>query len=110
MGKDFSESMGNYISEWVGTIKSESMGTFTRNQQSTFQEISKSSFRPLPVIMPSPAVHEAFDRQIRPLYERIVANERESKTLAATRDLLLPKLMSGEIRVQDAEEALVVVA
>ncbi len=32
MGKDFSESMGNYISEWVGTIKSESMGTFTRNQ------------------------------------------------------------------------------
>jgi hypothetical protein len=32
MGKDFSESMGNYISEWVSTIKSESMGTFTRNQ------------------------------------------------------------------------------
>ena len=28
----------------------------------------------------------------------------ENRTLAATRDLLLPKLMSGEIRVKDAEK------
>ena len=73
---------------------------------STFQEISKSSFRPIPVIVPPLSVREAFDRQIRPLHDRIVANERECKTLAATRDLLLPKLMSGEIRVKTAEKIL----
>ena len=37
------------------------------------------------------------------LNERIDLSRRENKTLAATRDLLLPKLMSGEIRLRDAE-------
>jgi type I restriction enzyme S subunit len=32
-----------------------------------------------------------------------VANERESRTLAQLRDTLLPKLISGELRVKDAE-------
>ncbi len=35
--------------------------------------------------------------------ERIAHNERESRTLAAIRDVLLPKLMSGEVRVGEAE-------
>ena len=35
--------------------------------------------------------------------DRISHNERENQTLAATRDLLLPKLMSGETRLRDAE-------
>jgi type I restriction enzyme S subunit len=42
---------------------------------------------------------------IAPLFDRQIANDLESRTLAATRDLLLPKLMSGEIRVRDAEKA-----
>jgi len=33
----------------------------------------------------------------------VVSNERESRTLAALRDTLLPKLISGDLRVQDAE-------
>jgi type I restriction enzyme S subunit len=41
---------------------------------------------------------------IGPLLDRQDLNNLESRTLAATRDLLLPKLMSGEIRVKDAEE------
>lgn len=41
---------------------------------------------------------------IDPMFERIAANDRESQTLVATRDLLLPKLMSGEIRIKDAEK------
>ncbi|SHF47159.1 hypothetical protein SAMN05444279_1595, partial [Ruegeria intermedia] len=39
-----------------------------------------------------------------PMLERIIANERESRTLAQTRDLLLPRLMSGELRVAEAEK------
>jgi type I restriction enzyme S subunit len=35
--------------------------------------------------------------------ERMAENERESRILAALRDTLLPKLISGELRVKDAE-------
>ena len=46
---------------------------------------------------------QTFDEWVRPLYERIVENERESRTLTALRDTLLPKLIRGEIRMKDAE-------
>lgn len=49
-------------------------------------------------------IWERFAEVNDPLFERIAANDRESQTLAATRDLLLPKLMSGEIRIKDAEK------
>ena len=35
-----------------------------------------------------------------PLYEQLVEKERESRTLAALRDTLLPKLISGELRIE----------
>jgi len=69
---------------------------------STFQEISKANFRPIEVIIAKPEILRAFDEAVTPLFERIVANEKESHALAATRDFLLPKLMSGEARVADA--------
>lgn len=53
--------------------------------------------------LPSEPVLEAFNECVEPMLDRIVANIHESRTLAATRDLLLPKLMSGEVRVKDAE-------
>lgn len=71
---------------------------------STFQEISKANFRPIELTVASAQILRAFDDATTPLFERIVANEKESATLAATRDLLLPKLMSGEIRIKDAEK------
>ena len=46
---------------------------------------------------------EQFHRACATLYERAEHNRRESRTLAALRDALLPKLLSGEIRVKDAE-------
>lgn len=48
---------------------------------------------------------EAFAALVDVLRSRIGHNEFERQTLAATRDLLLPKLMSGEIRLRDAEHA-----
>ena len=66
---------------------------------STFLEISKGNFRPLPLVVPDTGAMSAFDRLTRPLYERVVSNERESRTLAALRDALLPKLVSGEMKV-----------
>jgi type I restriction enzyme S subunit len=70
---------------------------------STFLEISKSSFKLIQVVLPSTSVMAAFDRMSRPMYYKVVENERQSHVLAALRDALLPKLISGEMRVKDAE-------
>ena len=70
---------------------------------STFAEISKKVFRHVPVIVPSQQVLTAYEGIVRPLYDRIGANTKESASLARTRDLLLPKLMSGEIRLAGVE-------
>ena len=71
---------------------------------STFAEISKKAFRPVPVTIPSEEVLTAYENIVRTLYDRIVVNTKESASLAQTRDLLLPKLMSGKIRVGDADK------
>lgn len=73
---------------------------------STFQEISKRNFRPLPVAVAPPGVRDAFDQQAGRWVDLISANEEQSRTLAALREALLPKLMSGELRVRDAERVL----
>ncbi|MFT9380609.1 restriction endonuclease subunit S [Gluconobacter sp. P5B12] len=73
---------------------------------STFQEISKANFRPIETIVPSSDVLRVFDEKAGFWLEKIVSNETESRTLAQLRDLLLPKLMSGEIRIRDAEKML----
>ncbi len=78
----------------------------SRANGSTFLEISKSNFRPIPAVTPLPSVMSAFERLIRPAYDRIVECAREAATLAVSRDTLLPKLISGELRVRDAERAL----
>lgn len=70
---------------------------------STFQEISKSNFRPIPVIVPSDPVLESYRKSVDSLYRQMAENERESRSLAQLRDTLLPKLISGELRIPDAE-------
>ena len=69
---------------------------------STFAEISKRVFRPVPVLVPSDHVLAAFESVVRPLFDGIAANMRESALLAQARDLLLPQLISGELRVTEA--------
>ena len=71
---------------------------------STFQEISKSNFRPLPVIVPNVSVRKPHDKLMQLLYDHVVKNERQSRTLATLRDTLLPKLISGELAVKDTEK------
>ena len=65
---------------------------------STFSEISKKVFRPLPVIVPSEQVLAAYEDLVCPLYHRIVANTKECMALVQARDLLLPRLITGETR------------
>jgi type I restriction enzyme S subunit len=74
-----------------------------RANGSTFMEISKTNFRPLPCVVPSPSLLAEYDRIVRPLLDKIICNERETRTLAQLRDLLLPRLLAGDLRVREAE-------
>jgi len=71
------------------------------------QRAQADTLKRFPVIIPeSDALWQALASKINPMFERIAASADESRTLAETRDLLLPKLMSGEIRIRDAEKAI----
>jgi type I restriction enzyme, S subunit len=72
---------------------------------SVFYTITRQTFQAVSLAMPSPETLSAFEDQVSPFFQRIRANVVESRTLAQTRELLLPKLMSGEIRLKDAEKA-----
>ena len=78
-------------------IKSRAGGT-------TFAEISKRAFRPIPALVPPASVLRAFMEQVKPLHDRIAVNVRQNRRLASLRDTLLPKLLSGEIELDPAEE------
>ena len=67
------------------------------------QRVQPDSLRTFPIIRATDQVFDAFGTLVGEYFEMVAANEHQSETLAATRDLLLPKLMSGEIRIEDAE-------
>ena len=56
--------------------------------------------------IPSPDLKkvERFTKLVQPLYARVAHNLQENSTLAVVRDTLLPKLISGEIRIKQAEK------
>jgi len=70
-----------------------------RANGSTFLEISKGNFRQIPFVLPTAEMLREFDLRVQPFHQRIVRNELESRALATQRDALLPRLVSGEVRV-----------
>jgi len=70
---------------------------------SAIPSTSREDFYSLPVLSPPVGVQAAFAKYLDPFWSRQEKNISESRTLAALRDTLLPKLISGELRVRDAE-------
>jgi len=66
-------------------------------------ELGRARLGSLQVLVPSAPVLDAFEEIVGPLVERSEQNDAESETLANLRDILLPKLISGDLRVRDAE-------
>ena len=60
--------------------------------------------------LPAAPVARAFQDAVQPMLEQIVANVHESHTLAVQRDTLLPKLISGKIRLRDAARQMEAIA
>ena len=75
----------------------------TNANGSTFMEISKRNFRPITAVVPSRAVLRCFMQIVEPMHQRIVSSLKQIQHLSALRDTLLPKLISGVLRVKDAE-------
>lgn len=61
----------------------------------------------LELVIPSKDVLVEFEKVTNPLFERIGQNRQQAQTLATLRDTLLPRLISGQLRLPDAEAALV---
>ena len=71
------------------------------NQTGTvFGSISKSDFEDLAIAIPSVEFVDAFQKDIKPTDDKVIANCMQIRTLEKLRDVLLPKLMSGEVRVE----------
>lgn len=68
-----------------------------RVQQAVQANLSLTTIKSLPIIVMSDADMKKYTELITPLVQMIKLNEQENRTLSATRDGLLPKLMSGEI-------------
>ena len=58
------------------------------------------------VVVPRQEILDIFSAVTTPLYEEVVANKQQTRVLANIRDALLPKLISGEIRIPDPEKML----
>ena len=65
----------------------------------TMANVNKSKFENLEILMPSEAVHQAFEETVRPIFDQIFALMRQNAKLTRARDLLLPRLMDGRIPV-----------
>ena len=85
-----------FLLYWCSTFHDE---IINHANGSTFLEISKGNFRRIPLVLPDKEVMTTFDNYARQFHQRIVSDERESRALAALRDALLPRLVSGALRV-----------
>jgi len=82
-----------HIKTWINILASGSVR----------QSLSYTDFASIPCVIPPEAVVQEFNRRWSTLREGIRSREAESRSLAQLRDTLLPKLISGELRVPDAE-------
>lgn len=76
-----------------------------RDKQTTgLGHVTKQDLRSIRVCLGTDEVLVEATRALEPMYQKIYCNQLENRTLAQIRDLLLPKLMSGEIRLGDVEQ------
>jgi len=78
--------------------------TFVTGTSGSHQRVKPESLLSMDAIIPAEPVIERFTTIVRPWLAQSAHNIRESRTLAALRDTLLPKLLSGELRVKSAEK------
>jgi type I restriction enzyme S subunit len=81
----------------------QTLGLEGMNTDAAVPGLNRGNVYRLPVPWSQESIRFAFNVIVEPLRQKIKRNADESRTLAQNRDLLLPKLMSGEIRLREAE-------
>lgn len=72
----------------------------------TILNMNKAIFSKLQINLLSPAIRKQFNAYANPIFEQILINDEQNHKLAKVRDLLLPKLLAGEINISFIEEAI----
>ena len=76
----------------------------TRDKQTTgLGHVTVKDMKNLHVLPPEDSLLQAFNRYSAPLFDKWYANLQGTEQLIALRDILLPKLLSGEFRIPNAE-------
>ena len=91
---------GEFVYFWIRERIEDLVSRQTGGAQ---QHVNKNDVDGLAILMPSRQVVSAFQGIAGPIFDRIKISCLETRTLAALRDALLPKLISGELRVKHPE-------
>jgi len=78
--------------------------SISSSHATTMGHIKRGDLDDAMVLVPSPEEVEELSEIFSPLLDKIISNNKRLKNLASLRDSLLPKLMSGEVRVQYDKE------
>nr|WP_234488731.1 restriction endonuclease subunit S [Oxynema sp. CENA135] len=89
--------------EWVKFHLPE-FRSIAASKATTMGHIQRHHLTAALVVVPPSNVIEAANQKMIPLLENLILTHLESRTIISIRDTLLPKLLSGEIRVKDAEK------
>jgi type I restriction enzyme, S subunit len=73
------------------------------NKATTMGHIQRSHLNEAKILVPNSEMALTITRQLQPMFDLMVQNLVEAKNIGNTRDYLLPKLISGEIRIKEAE-------
>jgi type I restriction enzyme S subunit len=73
-----------------------------KSDGTVFGSVSKRGFVTIPFLIPSPRMVENFESMAFSIDQHIEINEKQIRTLATVRDTLLPKLISGEVWIEEA--------
>jgi type I restriction enzyme, S subunit len=90
-------------------LKSFDFGSLS-STSSIANAVNSKSIRDIQILLPSDMVIEAFDKKASVILEKLKNLTQQNQKLSSLRDSLLPKLMSGEIRVGEAREQIEEVA
>lgn len=70
----------------------------------TFAELTKSAFKRVDIIIPDTEVVKNYDDIVKPIFNQLQNLQLQIQTLKQTRDLLLPRLISGKLKVNELKE------
>ncbi len=96
--KNSAEYHSIYLLNWINANIQE---IHNRAGGATFAEITRKAFREIPFLKPSPLVVKLYSEIVEPIVLELEQLTRQIENLQVARDLLLPRLVSGELQIPE---------